>query len=320
MLRPPTPAPQAPHARRGGYTLLELLIALVLGIIVISVSANFAAATLRSSRATDLRDNLARDARFVGGSIARDVQDAGVSIDSDERFGSVATRNDTLVTLSVPFLPNAAESYSMTVPADTTNPLPPGGTCGATCIDVDDINGIPFQIRPGDIALLNVGTVRRLLLISAVTAPTSNRKRLTWAVMDSIFVWPAGLTGGLRLTRTGVTVQRLAVNGWYRDAVNGTLVRADAYNLSGQLVGTVAARGVQTFQARLEFMDGVERPRADGFDVDTLNDYDRIASVRMRSRMKIEKADRSINGGALYFRDYAWRVSPRNLAYQRNRS
>lgn len=312
--------PRTPQGRRSGYTLLELLIALVLGIIVISVSANFAAATLRSSRATDLRDNLARDARFVGGSLARDIQDAGSAIDSDERFGSVATRNDTLVTLSVPFLPNVAESYSMTVPVDTTNPLPPGGTCGATCIDVDDPSTVPFQIRPGDVALLNVSTVRRLLLITSVSAPASNRKRLTWAVLDSLFVWPQGLVGGLRLTRTGVTVQRLQVNAWYRDPVAGTLVRADAYNTTGQLVGTVAARGVQTFQARLEFIDGVERPRADGFDPDTLNDYDRIASVRLRSRIKVEKTDRSINGGALYFRDYAWRVSPRNLAYQRNRS
>ena len=319
-MRSSTTPPQAPRGPRAGYTLLELLIAMVLGIIVISVSANFAAATLRSSRATDLRDNLARDARFVGSSLSRDVQDAGVSIDSDERFGSVATRNDTLVTLSVPFLPNVAESYSMTLPVDTASLLPPGGNCGVNCIEVDDPGTVPFQVRVGDIALLNVSTVRRLLLVTGVTAPNSNRKRLTWSVVDSIFVFPAGLSGGLRLTRTGVTVQRLQVNAWYRDAVASTLVRADGYNVSGQLLGTVAARGVQTFSARLEFIDGVERPLANGFDADTLNDYDRIASVRMRSRIRVERTDRSINGGGLMFRDYAWRVAPRNLAYQRNRS
>jgi prepilin-type N-terminal cleavage/methylation domain-containing protein len=292
-----TSGPHRRGAPRAGYTLLELLIAMVLGVVVIGISANFAAATMRSSRATDLRDNLARDARFVGSSIARDVQDAGVSIDSDERFGSVATRNDTLVTLSVPFLPNAAESYPMVVPADTTNPLPPGGTCGATCLDVDDPNVVPFQLRVGDLALLNVSTVRRVLMITGVTSIGSNRMRLTWSPVDSIFVFPSGLSGGLRLTRTGVTVQR-----------------------SGHLPGAVAARGVQTFSARLEFIDGVERVGADGFDADTLNDYDRIASVKLRSRILVERTDRSINGGGTYWRDYVWRVSPRNLAYQRNRS
>lgn len=314
------PGRRSVTSARHGYTLLELLIAMVLGLIVISVSANFAASMLRSSRASDLRDNLARDSRFVGGSIARDLQDAGVAIDTDAQFGSVATRNDTLITLSVPFLPNVAEAYPMSTPTDTAQLLPPGGTCGPTCLDVDDAGTVAFQLRAGDVGLLTVNTQRRLLLITSVTAPASNKKRLTWLAVDSLFVFPAGLSGGLRLTRTGVTLQRLQINAWYRDVVNSTLVRADAYSTTGQLKGVVAARGVQTFVAALEFLDGVERPRASGFDADTLNDYDRITSVRLRSRMRVERTDRSINGGAAFFRDYAWRVSPRNLAYQRNRT
>ena len=152
--------------RRSGFTLLELLVSMVLGVVVIAISANFAASTLRSSRAIDLRDGLNRDARFVGHTVSRDLQDAGVALESSQTFGSVAARGDTIMALSVPFLPNAAETYSMVVPVDPTDPLPPGGTCGATCIDLVDPNTVPFQLSVGDLALLQVDNVRRLILIS----------------------------------------------------------------------------------------------------------------------------------------------------------
>jgi hypothetical protein len=287
---------------------------------VLSASANFASSMMRSSRASDLRDNLNRDARFVGSSLARDLQDAGVSVDSDQRFGSVATRNDTLMTLSVPFLPDLADAYPMVTPADTASVLPAGGTCGPACIDVEYTATAPFQLQAGDIAMLNVNTVRRLLLVTSVTAPASDRRRVTWATRDSLFVYPSGLTGGLRLTRTGVTVQRLAVNAWFRDPSTSTLIRADGFTTDGQFVGTIAARGVQTFSTSLRFLDGVERPLANGFDADTLNDYDRITSVRVRSRIRIERTDRAINGGGVLFRDYAWNVTPRNLIFERNKN
>ena len=80
----------ADHRAPRGFTLIELLISMVLGVIILAVSANFAAATLRTSRGIDLRDGLNRDARFVGLAIARDLQDAGVAFASTQPFGSVA--------------------------------------------------------------------------------------------------------------------------------------------------------------------------------------------------------------------------------------
>ncbi len=304
---------------RTGFTLIELLVSMVLGVIILAVSANFATATLRSSRGIDMRDGLNRDARFVGLAVSRDIQDAGVGFESTQVFGSVASRGDTVVAISVPFMPNEAETYSMVVPADTTDPLPPGGTCGATCIDVVDPNTVPFQLSPGDVALMQVQNERRLIVLTAVTAPSAGVRRLTFSNADTLFVYPAGLTGGLRLTRNGVAVQRLTVTAWYQNNVNNTLIRADGFMPDGTLRTSITARGVDVFATRLQFTNGVERTQANGFDADTTNDYDRIVSVIVRARMQVERVDRSVNGGAPLFRDYEWRITPRNLIFERNR-
>ena len=304
---------------RSGFTLIELLVSMVLGVIVLAVSANFATATLRSSRGIDMRDGLNRDARFVGLAVSRDLQDAGVGFESTQIFGSVATRGDTVVAISVPFLPNQAETYTMVVPADTTDPLPSGGTCGARCIDVVDPNTVPFQLRAGDVALLQVQNERRLIVLTDVTTGGPGVRRLTFSNADSLFVFPAGLTGDLRLTRNGVAVQRLNVTAWYHDAYNNTLIRADGFQADGSLRTSITARGVDTFATRLQFTNGTERTQANGFDADTTNDYDRIVSVVVRARMRVERVDRSVNGGAPLFRNYEWRITPRNLIFERNR-
>ncbi len=314
-----SPRPQSPAVTRAGFTLIELLISMVLGVIILAVSANFATATLRSSRGIDMRDGLNRDARFVGLAVSRDIQDAGVGFESTQVFGSVASRGDTVVAISVPFMPNQAETYAMVVPADTTDPLPSGGTCGATCIDVVDPNTVPFQLNPGDVALLQVQNERRLIVLTAVATPSAGVRRLTFSNADTLFVFPAGLTGDLRLTRNGVAVQRLNVTAWYQNNVSNTLIRADGFMPDGTLRTSITARGVDTFSARLQFTNGVERTQANGFDADTTNDYDRIVSVVVRARMQVERVDRSVNGGAPLFRDYEWRITPRNLIFERNR-
>lgn len=318
--RPAPDVPQPGTGLRRGFTLIELLISMVLGVIILTVSANFATATLRSNRASDLRDGLNRDARFVGMSISRDVQDGGISIESSQGFGSIATRGDTVAALSTPYIPNEAEMYSMVAPVDTASLLPPGqGNCGVNCIDVTDPNVVPFQLRPGDVAMLQVQNVQRLIVLTAVATPVAGRRRLIFSNADSLFVWPAGLSGGLRLTRFGVGVQRMNVTAWFRNGSDSTLRRSEVFLADGSLRDGVAARGVEAFTTRLQFTNGVERTQANGVDADTTNDYNRIVSVRMRARMRVERLDRSVNGGAPLFRQYEWRVTPRNLIFERNR-
>jgi len=305
---------------RRGFTLIELIMSMVLGVVILAISANFASATLRSSRGSDLRDGLNRDARFVGMSISRDVQDGGIAIESSQQFGSVAARGDTVAALSTPYLPNEAEVYSMVIPTDTASLLPVDeGNCGVRCIDVTDPNVVPFQLRTGDVAMLQVQNVQRLIVLTSVTTPGAGRRRLIFSGTDSLFVWPAGLSGGLRITRVGVGVQRMNVTAWFRSSGDSTLQRSDAFLANGSLRSSVAARGIEAFTTRLQFTNGTERDQANGIDADTTNDYNRIVSVVVRARMRVERVDRSVNGGAPLFRLYEWRVTPRNLIFERNR-
>ena len=59
---------------------------------------------------------------------------------------------------------------------------------------------------------------------------------------------------------------------------------------------------------------------SDATDGDATNDFDNILSVRLRATLAADRADQRVNGGALFTRDYAWRFSPRNLMYERNRN
>jgi prepilin-type N-terminal cleavage/methylation domain-containing protein len=308
------------RAPRAGFTLIELLISMVVCLIVVAAGADFATSTLRSSRGSDLRDGLHRDARFVGMAVARDLGNAGVSFVSTEDVGSVGMRGDTVLTVSVPFLPNAAEKYAMQVPVSLVDPLPPGGTCGAFCIDVVDPGTVPFQLAAGDMAVLSVMNERRLVVITSVTTPgPAGLRRIEFSSRDSLFTWGAGFSGGLRLRRNGVALQELVVAGWFRDAANRTLRRVDGIRADGTLRSVVAATGADTLTTRLMFTNGVEAPFANPTDADTTNDYNRIASVIVRARLRAARVDRAVNGGAPLVKNYEWRVSPRNLLFERNR-
>jgi hypothetical protein len=207
------------------------------------------------------------------------------------------------------------------VPASPLDPLAPGGTCGATCIDLVDPNAVPFQLAAGDVALLRVLNERRLVVVTSVSpSAIAGAKSVTFAPVDSLFTYPAGLTGGLRLRRVGVIMQKLSVAGWYRDSTSYELRRVSGFTSGGALKSAVVSRGAETFETRFIFTNGVVAPSASGTDADTTNDYNKIVSVQVRARLRVEETDRSVNGGAPLVRNYLWKVSPRNLLYERNRA
>ena len=154
---------------REGFTLIELLISLVLSVVVMGASLSFAMAAFRGSEGNTLREEVYRNARFIGMALERDVQTTGVGIVSELRFGTLSTFNDTLVILHVPWEPTDAFPYTIDPPAGVNNPLDPGGTCGTNCIDLNkDPNG-NFDLKPGDIARLQVNAERRVILVTAVS-------------------------------------------------------------------------------------------------------------------------------------------------------
>ena len=70
------------RALRGGFSLIELLIALVLGLLVTTVALNFAISVFRSVEGDKVREEVYRNSRFIGMSLGRDIQTTGVGMES----------------------------------------------------------------------------------------------------------------------------------------------------------------------------------------------------------------------------------------------
>jgi prepilin-type N-terminal cleavage/methylation domain-containing protein len=303
---------------RPGFSLLELLIALTLGVVVIGVTSTFAVGTWRSDRTSRTRDELNRDARFIGMAMSRDLQDAGVAFASTQEFGSIAARNDTVMALSVPYEPDVAPTYSIVAAPDTNPLLPPGGTCGALCIEFRKVDD-QFRIAAGDVARLQVQGERRLAVVESVEDYGST-VYVHISGVQQLFVYPAAFADSLRLHRSATTLQKVTVSAWYYDPATQNLMRASGFDGAGHFRAVTAAASATNFQARLRFMDGVERANANGFDTDTLNDYDRITAVRVRATLRSRGDSTLLRGAAPAERVYEWRVTPRNLMYERNRA
>ena len=97
-------------------------------------------------------------------------------------------------------------------------------------------------------------------------------------------------------------------------------MRAERILAIGSLDGDIMASGLLSWEATLIFTDGDELDLADATDGDATNDFDDILSVRIRATLAADRVDQRVNGGSLFTRDYAWRFSPRNLMYERNRN
>jgi len=303
-------------AGRRGFTLVEILIALVIGLIVIGAAMTFAVNTVRSVEATGLREGVTRNSRFIAMSLERDFTATGVGIESTIAYGSVRVRGDTLLVLSVPFDSVMSPPYDLIPPPAATNPLPAGGTCGATCLDLMKAADSTFDLQVGDIGRLQVGGERRLLRVESMTS-NDTAVQLVFTPIPEIFLHPASLSGGLLLNPFNTYVQKLEPVAYWVES--GSLMRATRVEGSGSFKGEVMADGIQSWEVSLIFQDGDELDNADPIDGDPTNDYDDILSVRIRAVVAANRVDRHINAGALYTRSYDWRFTPRNLMYERNR-
>lgn len=316
--------PLSPRHRRGptqrarrGFTLPEVLISLTIAMVVISGAVAFSVQSWSTRRGWTVRETVDRDARFVGLSLARDVQEAGVAFTSTPVFASMDSYGDTLSLLSVPYEPNEAGVYPIYNDGDTLPTYPPGGTCGATCIDFLKVNG-SFDLEAGDLARLQVGSTRRLLLLTGVSNYNAQRFRVNFLDVDYIANRPSGLDS-LLLMRSGTSIQKASIVMYYRDASRGYLMRAQRLDASGQPVGAVVASNVEAFEPRLLFTLGSEHATYSGVDADTTNDGNDIIGAKIRAKIRSTKSDPTVNGGQPVARWYEWRVAPRNLLYEKNR-
>ncbi len=306
-----------------GFTLVEMIVATLVSVVVLSAAVGFLLAQLRSLGGGDVREDMARNARYIGVSLRHDVQAAGIEISSTSNLGTVAvypgTYGDTLVMLHVPYLPSPAPPHPIDPPPGPDNPLPPGGTCGTYCIDVIKDANEPLELAVGDLARLQVAGTRRLIIVENITTTNDTSIAITFTPHDTILRQPAGLSGGLRLDRFSTYVQKLQPTIYYLDDQQ-RLTRAVQLDMSGSPEGDVLAWGVEAFDVRLLFEDGDELEGADAYDADTSNDYDDIVAVRVLATLTAERVDPRVNQGKLLRKTYEWVISPRNLRYEKNNS
>lgn len=303
-------------AHREGFTLVELLVSLVLAVIVTGTSLQLAVSTFRNSEGNRLREEVYRSARFIGMSLERDVQTTGVGIASEIRFGSLSTFNDTLVLIHVPWTPTDAYPYEIFPPAGTNNPLDPGGTCGATCIDLNKAPDGTFSLKPGDIARLQVNAERRLILVTGVE-DNGGTVALSFLGDTTLLHFEAAFANGVQLDRFGTFVQKLQPLIYY--AEGEILYRSDQMEASGDLISSPLAYGVKSWDTKMIFLDLDEYDEGDPNDADNTNDFDDILGARIIATLGTNRPDIRVAGGGVFTRDYEWKLVPRNLMYERNR-
>ena len=295
--------------RPAGFTLIEMLIAMVVGVLVLSAAMTVGLSTFRSLSGVQLRDGIDRNARFIGLALQRDLTETGVDVDALPDFGTLAVWNDTIAILRVPYNPTAAPSYPLSV----TNFA--NGVCGATCLEITSA-GAPV-LAVGDLARFQLNTSRSLVLVTGLS-PVSGGYRVTFSSLATILnhnaVIPvAGLTPA---NAASAFVQRLAMVAYWRQGTQ--LMRGVQVDTSGAILGEAVAEGVQSFQVTLIFTDGDELDFANGSDADATNNYDQISGIRTRAIIQADRADQRVSSGILLTRSYEWFVSPRNLIYERN--
>jgi prepilin-type N-terminal cleavage/methylation domain-containing protein len=310
-------APRAVPAPRRGFTLIELMLALIIALVVITAATAFSVTTWESRRSWTLREGIDRGARFIGMALNRDAQEAGVALESTPVFASVGSFGDTLSILSVPFEPNEAPVYPIWNDGDTLPNYPPGGNCGTTCIRFNKVNGT-FRLAAGDLARLQVGPERRLLYLTSVADGAAGTFQVEFLPMTELLGRPAGLDS-LLLARSGTSLQKLKFAAYWRDGGTKSLMRAERLGAGAALVGQPMTGGVEDFTTSLFFTNGVEAPEYNGFDADTTNDGNRIMGIKVRARLQADRTDPAVNNGQPVYRWYEWRVAPRNLLYEKNR-
>jgi prepilin-type N-terminal cleavage/methylation domain-containing protein len=292
-----------------GFTLLELLIALTVGLVVLTAATKMAAMTWVGVRGLSIRDDITRNARYVGLSLQRDVQETGVELSSTVDFGSLATFSDTVLMLRVPYGPTASNQYPLSTANFAT------GVCGPTCVEIQTGGAAP-DIASGDLARIQASNTRRLVYVTAVAA-VNGGYQIQFTNNANLLHHSAGIAA-LAINPASTFVQKLGMVAYWRE--NGQLMRAQKLNPDLSLAGESIATGVQALTTTLIFVNGTEAVQADnGTDATTTNDYDDIAALRIRATVQGDRTDPRVNGGQPVRRQLQWWFAPRNLIYERNR-
>lgn len=298
-------------AGRAGFTLVELMIAMIVGLVVLAAATAAVASTWRGLSGGRMREGIERNARFVNEALARDLSETGVGVSSSLRFGTLSARNDTIVILSVPYT-NGTPANPHTFQYGGA-PLPVAtGSCGTYCVNVDTVG---WDLAPNDLALLQANNERRLIEVNAV-ARTGSTAQVTFNTGTDLLQHEAAYARNMQLPNNGVVVIKMKfVSYWVQ---NGSLMRAERLNPDGTPAGELVATGVDSIRVRLVFTNGVEASTADPTDANPDNDWNDILALRVLAWLKSDPTDLRVNNGQPISRAYGWWFAPRNLRYEKN--
>ena len=316
------------HGRaRRGFTLIEVLVAMTVGVLLLMLTMQIVQTILRSSSSTDQRVEVDRAARLIGVALQRDLQEAGVDVSSSPKFGSVWVKGDTIVMLRVPYKHStagdtAAYVYPIIMPEDRPG-AGTGTACGTFCLDIDLANGnpvggasLPIQPAVGGAALLIANGQSRLILPTAITNAGATAQ-VTFANVTAFLGHPTGLRNpNIQLAPSGNTLQQVIATTYYRSGTS--LMRATTYTSTGAPQGEVLADSVTAWSVKVLFVDGDSATTANPTDADLTNDWNDVSGVRITATIAPNAPDRR-TGQTPPPRTYQWTVSPRNLTYERNR-
>ena len=306
------------NIRRSGFSLVEMLIALTLGVIVVSAAIKYFMTEFRVLTANDVREVVARNGRYIGVALRRDLQRAGVGIETTTTFGTVdtwpGTYGDTLVVVFVPYIPQVSPPHGIVPPEGVTeNPLPPNSTCGLQCIEVTKAAEPALDLGAGDLGRLQVLAGRRLVLIESASLTSDTSVELNFTSAATLLGQAAGMAG-LSLDRFGTFVQKLQPVIYYLD--EDRLMRAVRLNLDGSPAGEVLAYGVERFDVKVVFFDGDIYEQVNALDTDDSNDYDDVSALKITVTLKADRVHPMVNCGEPLERTFVWTIAPR---YEKNR-
>jgi hypothetical protein len=76
---------------------------------------------------------------------------------------------------------------------------------------------------------------------------------------------------------------------------------------------------VKSWETKMIFVDLDEADEGNPQDADDTNDFDDILGVRINATLGTNRPDIRVANGEIFTRDYEWKLTPRNLMYERNR-
>lgn len=308
--------------KEAGFTLLELLIAMFIGVIMVAGSLGLLDLTRGSSRTERLRLEMQQNAREARDMITRDLQQAGQGMDPNSSFGVVATADGGTGqpdTLFIQYLEPDTPDHAV---------LDPGAGMEKSRVILKVTCGDPVDdIAPDDFLYVANGSARGVAHVTAVTHNVSGScggqpptTQIGTATLDVSVVDGEAHGWVLHGNAAGGVALRVRAVAYFLDTGNAGspyLARSTSYQ-GGAWQPVPVGDMVSDFQAELLFADGDVADVADDGDADPTNDYDDFNTVRITFDAETRWQDKDLEGGQRYVRSYSLSVTPRNQLYTRN--